>query len=67
MAAIEKIPWLTYTSDSYLWRVEEHILAKEKPALAAECAICENPMAESLKAMALEGHGVAWLAESSIQ
>lgn len=62
----EAIPWLTYTSDSYLWRVEEHILAKEKPALPLT-AICENPMAESLKAMALEGHGVAWLAESSIR
>ena len=61
-----EIPWLTYTSESYLWRVEEHILAKQKPGLPLN-AICENPMAESLKAMALEGHGVAWLAESSIQ
>ncbi len=64
--AEKKIPWLTYTTDSYLWRVEEHILSKEKPALPLS-AICENPMGESLKAMALEGHGVAWLAESSIQ
>ena len=61
----KEIPWLTYTSDSYLWRVEEHILAREKPALPLS-AICENPMGESLKVMALEGHGVAWLLESSI-
>ena len=26
----------------------------------------ENPMGEALKAMALEGHGIAWLTESSV-
>ncbi len=62
----KEIPWLTYTSESYLWRVEEHILARQKPALPLS-AVCENPMGESLKAMALEGHGVAWLVQSSIQ
>jgi len=62
----KEIPWLTYTSESYLWRVEEHILSRQKPALPLG-AVCENPMGESLKVMALEGHGVAWLPESSIQ
>ena len=61
----KEIPWLTYTSESYLWRVEEYILSRQKPPLPLS-AVCENPMGESLKAMALEGHGVAWVTKSSI-
>jgi len=60
------VPWLTYTSDSYFGRVEQFILAhqKHRPSLNP---VCENPMGESLKAMVLEGHGIAWLAGSSIK
>jgi len=60
------VPWLNYGSQSYLGRVEEFILSQQKPRLDLQ-PVCENPMGESLKAMALEGYGIAWLTETSIR
>lgn len=59
------VPWLSYTSDSYFGRVQDFILAhqKRRPSLNP---VCENPMGESMKAMVLEGYGVAWLPGSAI-
>lgn len=58
-------PWLSYASNSYVGRMQDFILSRQKPPLCLS-PVCENPMSESLKAMALEGHGVAWLTKSSI-
>ncbi len=62
----EPVSWVCHGDYSYWGRVEEFILSQQhpKPPLAP---ICENPMGESLKALALEGHGLAWLIESSIR
>jgi len=60
------VPWLNYGSQSYLGRVEEFILSQQKPRLDLQ-SVCENPMGESLKAMVLEGYGVAWFTETSIR
>ncbi len=60
------VPWRNYGSQSYLGRVEECILSQQKPRLDLQ-PVCENPMGESLKAMALEGYGIAWLTETSIR
>lgn len=60
------IPFLDYAPASYLGRAVDLLLdkRKSKPHLR-RCY--ENSMAESLKMMALEGHGLAWLPESSIR
>lgn len=59
----EPLRYLAYTADCFLGRVVDCIAARQEnqPHLRLHY---ENPMAESLKAMALEGHGVAWLPES---
>lgn len=55
---------LAYSADCFLGRIVEQI-QKRNPAHHFE--VCyENSMAEALKAMALEGHGAAWLPMSSI-
>ncbi|HEV2677026.1 MAG TPA: LysR substrate-binding domain-containing protein [Aliidongia sp.] len=55
---------LAYSSDCFLGRIVEQI-QQRNPAHHFE--VCyENSMAEALKAMALEGHGAAWLPMSSI-
>ena len=55
---------LAYSADCFLGRIVEQI-QKRNPA--HHFAVCyENSMAEALKAMALEGHGAAWLPMSSI-
>ena len=62
----EPVPWLNYSSHSYIGRAEEFIHSQQKPRLNLN-PICENPMGESLKALALEGHGVAWLTKTSVE
>lgn len=56
---------LVYSADSFLGRIVEHVLQRN-PVHAFE-ACYENSMAEALKAMALQGHGVAWLPISTVQ
>lgn len=60
------LPYLAYSPDTILGRIVDLAVAARKtpPHLAT---IYENSMAEALKAMALEGQGLAWLPASSIR
>jgi DNA-binding transcriptional LysR family regulator len=64
--SIAKVPFLSYASGAYMARLVEQILrsCKAPPALDV---IYETDMAEGLKAMALEGHGLAFLPASSVR
>jgi DNA-binding transcriptional LysR family regulator len=62
----QKIPFLSYASGAYLGRLVELIVKEADCALNLD-AIYETDMAEGLKAMALEGHGFAFLPASSVQ
>ena len=59
-------PFLAYTPNAYLGRITNLILqsAQPRPALVQRF---EADMAEGLKAMALAGHGVAFLPESAVR
>lgn len=59
------LPFLSYTSNAYLGRMVELILSDAKRPLYLEKHY-ETDMAEGLKMMALEGHGVAFLPESAV-
>ncbi|MDY7577887.1 LysR family transcriptional regulator [Herbaspirillum sp. RTI4] len=59
------LPFLSYTNNAYLGRMVELILSDLKKPLHLEKRY-ETDMAESLKMMALEGHGLAFLPESSL-
>jgi DNA-binding transcriptional LysR family regulator len=60
-----KIPYLSYGAGAYLGRLVEVILKQSAVPLPLE-PIYETDMAEGLKAMALEGHGLAFLPASSV-
>jgi DNA-binding transcriptional LysR family regulator len=62
----ERLPFLSYASGAYMARLVEVIL-KDAPQPAALDPIYETDMAEGLKAMALEGHGLAFLPVSSVR
>jgi DNA-binding transcriptional LysR family regulator len=62
----ERVPFLSYADGAYMARLVEVIL-KQAPQPAALDAIYETDMAEGLKAMALEGHGLAFLPVSSVR
>lgn len=57
-------PYLAYSSGAYFSRMVALILAQTKPALKLEKRY-ETDMAEGLKAMAVQGHGIAFLPESA--
>lgn len=59
------LPFLSYTSNAYLGRMVELILADAKRPLHLEKRY-ETDMAEGLKMMALEGHGIVFLPESAV-
>lgn len=59
------LPFLSYTTNAYLGRMVELILADAKEPLHLQKCY-ETDMAEGLKMMALEGHGVVFLPESSV-
>jgi LysR family transcriptional regulator, hypochlorite-specific transcription factor HypT len=61
-----RIPFLGYASGAYMARLVDQIL-KSSPALPHLDTVYETDMAEGLKAMALEGHGVAFLPSSSVK
>jgi DNA-binding transcriptional LysR family regulator len=65
-ASGEKVPFLSYASGAYLGRLVE-LIAKLSPAPLNLDPIYETDMAEGLKAMALEGHGLAFLPASSVR
>jgi DNA-binding transcriptional LysR family regulator len=62
----ERVPFLSYASSAYMARLVEVIL-KQAGQVARLEAIYETDMAEGLKAMALEGHGLAFLPVSSVR
>ena len=61
-----RIPFLGYASGAYMARLVDQIL-KSSPALSHLDTVYETDMAEGLKAMALEGHGIAFLPSSSVR
>jgi DNA-binding transcriptional LysR family regulator len=65
-SASAKLPFLSYAAGAYMARLVEHIL-KAAPQPPQLDLVYETDMAESLKAMALEGHGLAFLPASSVR
>ncbi|MBW8831442.1 MAG: LysR family transcriptional regulator [Burkholderiales bacterium] len=61
-----KVPYLSYASGAYLGRLVE-LIVKLAPSPLILDPIYETDMAEGLKAMALEGHGLAFLPGSSVK
>ena len=61
-----KVPFLSYASGAYLGRLVD-LITKAAPSPLALDPIYETDMAEGLKAMALEGHGLAFLPASSVK
>ncbi|WP_269630102.1 LysR substrate-binding domain-containing protein [Pelomonas sp. BJYL3] len=61
----QKIPFLSYAAGAYLGRLVE-LIVKASPTPLNLDALYETDMAESLKAMAIEGHGLAFLPASSV-
>lgn len=62
----ERVPFLSYASGAYLGRLVE-LIVKQSPVPLHLDPIYETDMAEGLKAMALEGHGIAFLPGSSVK
>ncbi|MEG3000810.1 MAG: LysR substrate-binding domain-containing protein, partial [Comamonas sp.] len=62
----QPLPYLGYAAGAYLGRVTELILKEASEAVHLE-RVYETDMAEGLKAMALEGHGVAFLPYSAVR
>jgi DNA-binding transcriptional LysR family regulator len=62
----ERVPFLSYAAGAYLGRLVELIVKQAGAPLALD-PIYETDMAEGLKAMALEGHGLAFLPVSSVK
>jgi DNA-binding transcriptional LysR family regulator len=60
------LPYLGYAPGAYLGRVTELILKQAKTAIHLD-RVYETDMAEGLKVMALEGHGVAFLPYSAVK
>ncbi|MBC7435527.1 MAG: LysR family transcriptional regulator [Bdellovibrionales bacterium] len=62
----QPLPYLGYAPGAYLGRIVELIL-KQSPAAIHLDRVYETDMAEGLKAMALEGHGIAFLPYSAVK
>jgi LysR family transcriptional regulator, hypochlorite-specific transcription factor HypT len=60
------LPLLSYAQNSFLGRVVTFAQAQASGPPAAFVHTNENAMAEALKFMALEGHGLAWLPRSLV-
>lgn len=65
-AAGQPVPFLSYAAGAYLGRLVE-VITKLSPELLHLDPIYETDMAEGLKAMAVEGHGLAFLPASSVR
>ncbi len=61
-----RLPFLSYAPGAYMARLVEAIL-KQATAVPALDTVYETDMAEGLKAMAVEGHGLAFLPASSVR
>ena len=62
----EPLPYLAYAPGAYLGRVTELILKQSSTPIHLD-RVYETDMAEGLKAMALEGQGVAFLPYSAVK
>jgi LysR family transcriptional regulator, hypochlorite-specific transcription factor HypT len=62
----QPLPFLAYAPGAYLGQMVELILRQAREAVHVD-RVYETDMAEGLKAMALEGHGVAFLPLSAVQ
>jgi DNA-binding transcriptional LysR family regulator len=65
-SAAQPAAYLSYTPNAYLGRMTETILANVPAPLFLD-KVYETDMAEGLKAMALAGHGLAFLPHSAVQ
>jgi DNA-binding transcriptional LysR family regulator len=59
------LPYLAYAPDAYLGRVVDFQLKEAATPIHLD-RVYETDMAEGLKAMALEGHGIAFLPSSAV-
>ncbi|MEZ5707078.1 MAG: LysR substrate-binding domain-containing protein [Burkholderiaceae bacterium] len=59
-------PFLAYAPGAYLGRAVDHLVKQSAVPVHLD-RIYETDMAEGLKAMALEGHGIAFLPASSVR
>ncbi len=62
----QPLPYLAYAEGAYLGQMVELVL-KDAPSAIHLDRVYETDMAEGLKAMAIEGHGVAFLPQSAVQ
>jgi DNA-binding transcriptional LysR family regulator len=62
----EHVPFLAYGAAAYMARLVEMLLKQQAPEATLD-TIYETDMAEGLKAMALEGHGIAFLPFSAVR
>jgi LysR family transcriptional regulator, hypochlorite-specific transcription factor HypT len=62
----ERVPFLAYGAGAYMARLVETLLRDNPPEAKLE-TVYETDMAEGLRAMALEGHGVAFLPSSAVK
>ena len=62
----QPLPYLGYAPGAYLGRVADLILKQSGTAIHLD-RVYETDMAEGLKVMALEGHGVAFLPHSAVK
>ena len=62
----QPLPYLGYAPGAYLGRVVDYMLKQNGTAVHLD-RVYETDMAEGLKAMALEGHGVAFLPASAVR
>lgn len=60
-----QIPLLAYNENSFFGRCVQMLLEREQAGVMLR-PYCESDMAELLKKMALQGHGLAWLPLSSV-
>ena len=65
-SAAARLPFLSFAAGAYMARLVEQIV-KHAPQVPQLEPVYETDMAESLKAMALEGHGLAFLPASSVR
>jgi DNA-binding transcriptional LysR family regulator len=64
--ADQRLPYLGYAPGAYLGQVVDLILKQSSTAIHFD-RVYETDMAEGLKAMALEGHGIAFLPCSAVK
>ncbi|MBI3367160.1 MAG: LysR family transcriptional regulator [Burkholderiales bacterium] len=66
LGSVAPVPLLAFAAGAYMSHMVEQII-RQMPSPPALETIYETDMAEGLKAMALEGHGLAFLPASSVR